>query len=222
MTDPSDHTSQQISEPPALPESYQKANRNYVAMSALLASWELIGIQLETKERWGIVLKSPSAVPLVLLVLVLYYAYKLKIEWLQCSPERRQNPAARLDYHVAHTIGIAAISILLVQLGIRNQIVNVISQHFPGILRLIGFMTFMDAVFAMDAYYKRRAGGRVKWGDRVLLVFILIFLIVIFPHSLRAAGLWPTLVTATICTFLGAWIIYKLQNLGISHRTKEE
>jgi len=46
-----------------LPEAYRKAHKSYVLASGLLASWELLGITLQIKEKWGIKLKSPNAVP---------------------------------------------------------------------------------------------------------------------------------------------------------------
>jgi hypothetical protein len=86
---------------PPVTDSYQKAYKSYLLFSALLASWQIIGITIETKDRWGITLKSPSAVPLVLVCLVLYFGYKVTIEWMQVEDGRRHNIAAATDFRVA-------------------------------------------------------------------------------------------------------------------------
>ena len=92
-------------------------------------SWELIGVTLQTKERWGIDLKSPNAVPLILFTLMIYSGYKMTVEWLQCNLERRQNKAARVDYLVTHLIAVLALAISIIQYLARIQIVDVLSQH---------------------------------------------------------------------------------------------
>jgi hypothetical protein len=50
---------------------YRKAQKSYVLASGLLAAWELIGITLDTKEKWGVELKSSAGLPLILFALVL-------------------------------------------------------------------------------------------------------------------------------------------------------
>src|SRR5438034_3330367 len=103
-TQPAEAKSPEVPKPtlkkkiPELTGAYQKAHKNYVLVSGLFASWELIGITLNTKEKWGIELKSPSGVPLILLTLMSYCGYKLIVEWVQCDRERRKNIAVRVDY----------------------------------------------------------------------------------------------------------------------------
>lgn len=108
-----------------LTEAYRKAYKSYILASGLLAAWELIGVTLDTREKWGIELKSPSAAPLILLTLVLYSGYKMEIEWLQCEPGSRAHPAAKLDFVVTHGIALTAIAIAIMQYLWRIQIVEV-------------------------------------------------------------------------------------------------
>ena len=55
---------------PQVTDAYRKAHKNYVLVAGLLASWELIGVTLNTKDKWGVEFKSPAAVPLILFTLV--------------------------------------------------------------------------------------------------------------------------------------------------------
>lgn len=116
--------------PGSLSDAYRKVHKSYALVSGLLASWSLIGITLETKEKWGFTLKSPNGVPLILVALVLYYGYRLVIEWVQIDATGRANWAARLDYRVSHSLGLIALAIPAVQFLIRRQIVDVISNMY--------------------------------------------------------------------------------------------
>jgi hypothetical protein len=113
---------------PQLTDAYRKAHKAYVLASGLLASWELIGITLDTKGKWGIELKSPNAVPLILFTLVIYSGYKMIIEWLQCDAEG--NKVAKLDYLIAHSIAVSAVLISGIQYLAKIQIVDFLSRPF--------------------------------------------------------------------------------------------
>lgn len=117
---------------PQLTDAYRKAHKAYVLASGLLASWELIGITLDTKGKWGIELKSPNAVPLILFTLVIYSGYKMTIEWLQC--EAKENRVAKLDYLIAHSIAVSAILISVMQYLAKIQIVDFLSGPIEQIL----------------------------------------------------------------------------------------
>jgi uncharacterized membrane protein len=116
---------------PEVTKAYQTAHKNYVLVAALLGSWQLLGITVETKDKWGITLKSPSAVPLILFALVVYFGYKVTIEWLQCDERRRKNPAALLDFRIAHIIAVVSISISLVQYVLQRQLLDVLARLIP-------------------------------------------------------------------------------------------
>jgi hypothetical protein len=122
-------------------DAYRKAHKSYVLASGLLAAWELLGITLNTKEKWGIELKSPTAVPLILFTLVSYSGYKMWIEWLQCDREAQNNRAARLDFLIAHLIAASAIIISIVQYLWRIQIVNVIETKVAPQNRVVVGLT---------------------------------------------------------------------------------
>jgi len=100
---------------PPLTDSYRQAQKTYILVAGLLASWQLIGISLDTKDRWGIELKSLSAVPVILFTLLVYSGYRMTIEWLECDADRRSNPVPKLDNWVAHGIALTAVIVGTVQ-----------------------------------------------------------------------------------------------------------
>lgn len=144
---------------PQLTDPYRKVHKLYVLFAGLLASWELIGVTLDTKDRWGIELKSPKAVPLILLTLMLYSGYKTIIEWLQCGAER--NKVARLDYWVAHSIALVAIVISVVQYLTKIQIVDLLSRpfHLPEQRVFLEQILFLGIIISVSV----TVGGVRAW-----------------------------------------------------------
>lgn len=131
-------TETQKTEPPEpFGSSYEKAHRAYGLTAALLLSWELIGIDLGDKPLPSIDvrLKSPQAVPWVLVVLLLYFAFKYTIEWFQATPERRGMRAAQIDFAASHSIGALSLVVLMIQLVFQIQIAN--QTSLPGVKTIV-------------------------------------------------------------------------------------
>lgn len=133
---------------PPLTGSYEKAHKSYVLFSALLASWQIIGITLETKEKWGVTFKSPNAVPLVLVSLVVYFGYKVTIEWVQVEEGRRNNIAAAIDFRVAHALAVVALGITFIQYLLHVQIFDVLSHRLTIWVIPLSSAIFMFTVLA--------------------------------------------------------------------------
>jgi hypothetical protein len=101
---------------------YHKARKEVMLWAGILFIWELIGIDLDKARNAGgnvgaiiSAIKSPQAVPWVLLVLVGYFLFKLWIEWNQCEEDRRRNFHSRLDFLSAWIVAFAAFSLYLYQ-----------------------------------------------------------------------------------------------------------
>ncbi len=113
---------------PPLSESYQKARKSYGLFAALLLAWELIGLGLEAAQEPGgivkVTVKSPQAAPYVLLVLVLFFAFRITIEWMQCDEDRRSLFPAKIDYWASHTIGVSALLIFGIQRFFEFQVAD--------------------------------------------------------------------------------------------------
>lgn len=124
-------------------DAYQRARRTYGIVSGLLFAWELIGIRFDAKhpvENLNISLKSPQAVPYVLIVLVLYFAFRLTIEWYQNERWRRNLIPVRIDFIVSHALGTLAIILYLLQLLLNVQVANRISTK-------VVFLFLMGIIF---------------------------------------------------------------------------
>jgi hypothetical protein len=86
--------------------------------AAILLAWELIGGDLAKIQASGgnigaviTAIKSPQAIPWVLLLLVAYFLFKTTVEWMQSNQSRRQLRVARIDFFSA--IFFAVVSYLL-------------------------------------------------------------------------------------------------------------
>lgn len=90
--------------PKELSPEYHKAHKQLMLWATILFIWELVGVDLsKAKEAGGYVgpiitaLKSPQAIPWVLVILVVYFLIKCGIEWAQCHVDRRRVGFARID-----------------------------------------------------------------------------------------------------------------------------
>jgi hypothetical protein len=113
---------------PGFSESYDRARRAYGFVAALLFTWEFVGFDLGEVGGEGVKLtiKSPAALPYVLAVLVVYFSFRLSIEWLHTVAERRRTVPARIDFCVAHVIGAGAVLVLIGQVAFQRQLFDLI------------------------------------------------------------------------------------------------
>jgi len=104
--------------------------------SAILFIWELVGIDLAKAEATGgnvgailTAIKSPQAIPWVLLILVGYFAFKLRIEWRQCGETRRLVREAKQDYYSAWGVAVAACILYIGQAVSRVQFADILADR---------------------------------------------------------------------------------------------
>lgn len=122
-------------DPQALTSEYHKARKQLMLWAGILFIWELVGIDLEkVKEAGGnagaiiTAIKSPQAVPWVLLILVAYFLFKTTIEWYQCSASRRGLRVSRIDFGSAWTVSMAAYALYLYQSIRRVQFADTVQS----------------------------------------------------------------------------------------------
>jgi hypothetical protein len=102
--------------------------------AGVLFVWELIGIDLEKAKAAGgnfggavSAIKSPQAVPWVLLILVGYFIFKVTVEWYQCDENRRRVRVAKIDYISALVVSLIAYALYVVQVVSRIQFADFVS-----------------------------------------------------------------------------------------------
>jgi hypothetical protein len=156
-------------EAPEFGEAYQGARKAYGLVSALLIAWELIGMEFSPSpiENLNITLKSPQAIPYVLIVLVAYFAFRFTVEWYQADSRRRSKLVSRIDFGAGHLIGILALVLYSYQTLREIQLATKISpQRFTGLLAGAFIGLFMVKLLAQGAFWR-------TWRtDRVLVVLI--------------------------------------------------
>lgn len=118
-------------EPKPLSSEYHKARKQLMLWSGLLFVWEFVGIDLIKAESGeGNVstivraIKSPQAVPWVLLMLVVYFLFKCSVEWAQCYSDRRKVRFARVDFAFAWFFSGLAIALYIWQAISRVQLAD--------------------------------------------------------------------------------------------------
>jgi len=142
-----------IRDPRALSTEYHKARKQLMLWAAVLFIWELVGIDLEKAKEVGgnagaiiIAIKSPQAVPWVLLVLVAYFLFKVTIEWYQCNLSRRERLVSRIDFFSAWIVSLMAYVLYLMQAIRRVQFANLQGKARITSFLLVGVFSFLAAI----------------------------------------------------------------------------
>jgi len=178
-------------EPRPLSSEYHKARKQLMLWAALLFIWELVGIDLKKAESadgnvGAIVraIKSPQAVPWVLLALILYFLFKFSVEWAQCHSERRKLAVARIDFVSAWIVSVIAIALYIGQSISRVQLADRL-RSAPNFARVVFVIPLMILLIIKAALGLTRRTHRLERPARMLeIVFgaISIFLAVILTN----------------------------------------
>jgi hypothetical protein len=150
-------------EPRALSSEYHKARKQLMLWAGILLIWELVGVDLEkAKEAEGNVgalvksIKSPQAVPWVLLILVAYFLFKVSVEWYQCNEARRSMRVARVDFTSAWIVSLLAYVLYFAQAISRVQFADVlqgsdnVKSLFIGSFSGMGFGLMVYALWPVS------------------------------------------------------------------------
>ncbi len=183
MSDPKPTAAKREREPSALSSEYHKAHKQVMLWATILFIWELVGVDLDkAKDAGGNVgpvvtaLKSPQAVPWVLLILVFYFLFKCSVEWAQCHPDRRKIRFARIDFSSAWMVSTGAIALYVGQALSRVQLADAVTQERKGISVTTGLCSGM-ALGLVCGMFWRWYSARGKTGDRFRLVGFITMLI---------------------------------------------
>ena len=187
-------------EPQALSSEYHKARKQLMLWAGILFIWELVGIDLEKAREAGgnagaIIgaIKSPQAVPWVLLVLVLYFVFKMRVEWGQCNKARRDVLESRMDYLSAFVVaGIAGV-LYFGQTLSHVQFANAVQDSSKFNSFFVGAFVAIGVVCSGYFLWERFAIHTKKRNDLLLIAFgySILPLIAIFAVLRRTRPHWP-------------------------------
>lgn len=143
---------------PSMPDAYHKARRQLSLFSAILIFWEYVGIRIGAKvaepttgslllSDMKIRLENPEVIPFVIAAIVIYFAFRLIIEWNLSSPRCRAHPACKIDLTVSYIIAAAALSLFILQKKFTIRLAD-----------------FVDTTFLFSAYIGILLGWGCWWG----------------------------------------------------------
>ena len=109
---------------PGLGEPYQRARRQYGLWSGLLLAWEFVGLEVNQVPipNLDVAIRTPSAIPYVLIALVFYFGARTAVEWHQCDDRRRALHPSRVDFGMAHALALSALGLYSVQRLLELQL----------------------------------------------------------------------------------------------------
>ena len=166
------------SEPRALSTEYHKARKQLMLWAGILLIWELVGVDLEkAKDAEGNVgalvksIKSPQAIPWVLLILVAYLLFKVTVEWYQCSADRRSLRVSRIDFFSAWIVSLVAYVLYVGQAISRVQFADLLQSSNKWQCLFTGCISgASSAGLAFFLWWqKERSGPSHLWRDLALL-----------------------------------------------------
>ena len=132
--------------PPPLSDHYHHARKQYSLVSGILLAYVLVGIKLPDNGKIipsaEVALKTPDALPLIFIALLAYFAYRLTIEWNQCHEQRCAFLASKIDFYVAHALGILAVAAYLIDRALQVGLGELAVTYAPEII-FVGFWLFL-------------------------------------------------------------------------------
>lgn len=178
--------------PDTLTDSFHRARRNLVLMSAILLSWEFLGINAGTSLKAPLVdasvtLANPSNIPVLIFLMVIFFFIRFVIEWFQCHPSRRLQRASIYDLTLSSSIAFCAITLFLYQtINNKNLFEGVEQENL--VLDLVVFI-FVSVATLMASYFFATLtifGKRIfrKKHNKINFIYFMTFLMVFSLSSI--------------------------------------
>lgn len=194
----------------SLTEQYYKARKQLVLWSAFLFAWELVGINVDQIVIQGAsvenLLKSPQAVPWILVVLVFYFGFQTVLEWMQCPAEAVRKKACQVHFGAACVVAVGSMGLYIWQTMAGIQIADKVVGRDGIVAFWVTVISF--AWFLVLFFLAKKIGIVSKW--------LYLAPLVLFPYSmmlLYSFDLSPwkffSLIIVAIASIILAWFIYK-------------
>ena len=194
---------------PPFTEPYHRARKLYTLSSALLMAWEWLGLQTKDNDWLKVTTQNEEAAPLVLVVLILFFAWRTAVEWLQCSPSRRGVLIARADYYAANGIAVSALFLYSYQWVSGFLVADVF-----GARGVLGATILMVIAFSITLSAPNLWSGPLAHRLLVLGIFAIILLLP-FADFMVGGGVFSSAqralmyVGVIVGLILGATILYR-------------
>lgn len=170
-------------EPKALSTEYHKARKQLLLWAGILLIWELVGVDLSKAEGAGgnvgaiiTAIRSPQAVPWVLLILVAYFLFKVTVEWYQCSLSRRTMRVSKIDFFSAWILSLVAYVLYAGQALSHVQLADLLQRSIRAQSILGGLVLGLGTGFVVTyVWLYRRVINFVLLVSSVIIVTAAIF-----------------------------------------------
>lgn len=138
--------------PDPLTDSYHLARRNLTLAAGVLLAWSVVGLDLVGApkiEDAVLKVRKPELLPWVLAALVVFFLYRMVLEFLECDPERTRRTAPRVDAWGAGTL--AVISLVSTQ---YQRLSHWVVYYWQLIgLQVVGLIAAAAAIFGVVAAF---------------------------------------------------------------------
>jgi hypothetical protein len=156
---------------PHLTDQYCQARKEYTLISGILLAYVLIGIALPEDGKLipnaSIALKNPNALPIIFLTLLIYFAYRVTIEWNQCDERRRAMTVSRVDFLVAHALGLCSVAAYLIDRALEFGLGQLAVAYAPEVFFVVLWLGIsLEAPLLLRAAVEHFQGGDGRRGDR--------------------------------------------------------
>lgn len=123
-----------------LSEQYYKSRKQLMLYSGLFFIYEFIGVKIPTKPfpNNEIELLTPQAVPVVLLVLILYFMYRTILGWYQSDRNTRKFKVSKFDFTPSLIIATLPILLFSYQAITKTQFASIlVDSSYKALFSLI-------------------------------------------------------------------------------------
>ncbi len=208
---------------PHLTDHYHDARKQYTLISGILLAYVLIGIGLPEDGKIipnaSIALKNPNALPIIFLTLLIYFSYRVTIEWNQCDERRRAMTVSRVDFLMAHALGLCSVAAYLIDRALQFGLGQLVVTHAPEALFVLLWLAIcIEAPLLLRAAIEHFRGKDVQgdrrgWVGRVEASMAPIFVIIICVALMVVTFI---LVLDSLTNLAGSSSYYLMRNIGFA------
>lgn len=185
---------------PSMSPEYHRARRFFVLFSAILFFWEFVGIQVGKKGKifdFEIDVLNPEVIPAVIVGLVVYFAFRITIEWKQSPRQRVAKRITKIDILTSYGIAFSALLLFTIQQFYDFRLAEVDFSIFHVGAFTIGIM-FLPTVYEFRTEHLPLLKGKkykqlfayLVWGKPPLATFPVSMLGVQLYRGIPARNPW--------------------------------